>query len=497
MSNPIAPASAKKTEPIKPSVPQSPLPQVENKVPDLSEKIKEEKAEAGVSYTDVFRIKIGGKPGEATESEMIFDLYKGEIFTPYAPPYYECYIHKQRDRRSYALFHLKDPDFSILGKLNRDDNVEIEVGRHGILTLSKFVGTIWKFGAVYNPNGCFVMALDKSASATTPANAIQPSMSEAVGDTIAPPPDLSKIEINTQADVMAMMKDLSAASENGRKRITSAENAFAIMVDKNGNPRFSDKSNLSIDTAGKALFNQSPIAAATKEAALVGDSVVTQGNTTAVISPGNEPDSGVILDLGANASLFRPGLKIIRPGILEPNSPYGAFIVRGHDIRTGETVGATVVRQAPDTPHPTGAISVPQWKDIKLSDPIFEGCPYTWADATKNGSRVPENQAIVEGIVRVAQVITKYTRQTVGTGKWTITSWYRPPAANRAAGSSSGSRHLRGDAVDFNFPGMDKLYAELKPLSAYEGGIAISPGAFVHIDTYKDPAKPPRRWQYR
>ena len=486
-TKPLTPAQ----EPIQPN--EAP-PKAASKVfTSLSEKLQEQSAGQGVSNLDVWRVKIGGKPGETTESEMIFDMYKGEIYDPDTSPYYPCYIQNHRNKRSFAEFVINDPDGSILAKINRDDNVEIEVGRQGILVMNKFVGTVWQFGRRFNPNGAYVYALDKSASAMTPTSGIQEATANGSTPNDPDPPqfDFSNFEINTQDDVLTLIDQVSALNANGDRKVKGAESAFEVMLDKNGNPKFLDASNYAIDKTGRVLFNQSPMEKAVQDAIGVGDNVITRGNTTSVVSPGNEPDSGVIINLRQNPSAFLPGLKITRPGATDPNSPYGAFTSIGHDIRTGEVVGATVVVPAPATPHPTGIISVPQWKDIKLSDPIFDGCPYTWADATMNGSRVPESKKVIEEIIRIAQIITPLTQQTVGTGKWKINSWYRDRKTNsRIPGAATNSQHISGNAVDFFFSGMNKLHSELS--KSHNGGVAISHGSFVHID-----AGPRRRWTYR
>ncbi|NJL00908.1 MAG: peptidase M15A [Spirulinaceae cyanobacterium SM2_1_0] len=102
-------------------------------------------------------------------------------------------------------------------------------------------------------------------------------------------------------------------------------------------------------------------------------------------------------------------------------------------------------------------------RNIQLSAPIIPNGNFTWAEATKGGTRMPPNQATVDAIVRIAKLAQR-ARDQIGQ-PFIITSWYRPPQINRAVGGVSNSRHIVGDAIDFvceNLSG-NQLYWALDP----------------------------------
>lgn len=241
--------------------------------------------------------------------------------------------------------------------------------------------------------------------------------------------------------------------------------------------------------AGEAKLQQSEMTKAADDARLQGDVIVARGETIQQVAPGQGEPSELVLDYKAAREAFISASLTKMTG-LQLQSGYGQTTVVGWNINNKEAVGATVVTPLEPPAHPTGVINVPAWGQIKLRDPIIPGGVYTWADATKNGTRVP-TQEIMQRIVAIAKVIEDLTVQTVGKGKkWTITSWYRTPAANRSNRGAKNSRHLYGDAVDAIFPGNFKLHDRLEP--TWNGGLARSfKLGFLHIDL-----GPRRRWNY-
>lgn len=117
---------------------------------------------------------------------------------------------------------------------------------------------------------------------------------------------------------------------------------------------------------------------------------------------------------------------------------------------------------------------------------------FTWGEATHDGTRLPENAGIVYGMIRVAKALEE-VRHLYGGKTISINSWYRPPAINRAVGGASQSRHMQGDAVDFNVAGIHPydVYARLNSWWGSRGGLASS-SVFTHIDTRGYRA----RWSY-
>lgn len=127
-----------------------------------------------------------------------------------------------------------------------------------------------------------------------------------------------------------------------------------------------------------------------------------------------------------------------------------------------------------------------------LSDPVISGGHFSWAEATKNGTRIPTDKSIVDGIIKIAHVMEE-VREYLGNRPITINSWYRDPASNRKAGGASRSRHMSGDAVDFVVQGISppEVHKRIEPWWGNRGGVA-SASCFTHIDArgYK------ARWRY-
>ena len=101
--------------------------------------------------------------------------------------------------------------------------------------------------------------------------------------------------------------------------------------------------------------------------------------------------------------------------------------------------------------------------NIQLSAPIIPEGNFTWAEATHGGTRMPPNQATVDAMIRIAK-LAQQARDRIGR-PFIVTSWYRPPAINRAVGGAIYSRHLVGDAIDFLCEGLtgNQVYWFLEP----------------------------------
>lgn len=101
--------------------------------------------------------------------------------------------------------------------------------------------------------------------------------------------------------------------------------------------------------------------------------------------------------------------------------------------------------------------------NIQLSASIIPNGNFTWAEATKGGTRMPPNQATVDAMIRIAR-LAQQARDRIGR-PFIITSWYRPPHINRAVGGAKYSRHIVGDAIDFVCEGLsgNQIYWTLHP----------------------------------
>lgn len=137
-------------------------------------------------------------------------------------------------------------------------------------------------------------------------------------------------------------------------------------------------------------------------------------------------------------------------------------------------------------------ITVPKLGTVYLGEPILEDGHFSWAEATKNGSRIPADETVVNGIIKIAKVMEE-VRELMGNKPITINSWYRDPATNRRVGGASRSRHLVGDAVDFTVEGISppEVNRQLESWWGDRGGIA-SASCFTHIDARGHKA----RWSY-
>ena len=146
---------------------------------------------------------------------------------------------------------------------------------------------------------------------------------------------------------------------------------------------------------------------------------------------------------------------------------------------------------------------MPEWGALKMSDPIFPGCLYTWGDAPKEGNRKPQGKIVMQGIVEIAQKLMElHSTQAMNGGKKVeVTSWYRDPATNVAMSSSGANGpHTHGCAVDFWFEGYIQFYKKIEP--TWKGGLAFAADSrtFIHIDlggvspTFQ--TTPGRRWPY-
>jgi hypothetical protein len=141
-----------------------------------------------------------------------------------------------------------------------------------------------------------------------------------------------------------------------------------------------------------------------------------------------------------------------------------------------------------DSPPKPSPVVVPKrparWtpNNIQLFAAIIPNGSFTWAEATHGGTRMPPNQATVDAMVRIAQLAQR-ARNQIGR-PFIVTSWYRPPAVNRAVGGAKYSRHLVGDAIDFICEGLtgNQLYWSLEPW--WPGGLGryISFPNLCHID---------------
>ncbi|MEM1425825.1 MAG: D-Ala-D-Ala carboxypeptidase family metallohydrolase, partial [Cyanobacteria bacterium P01_H01_bin.130] len=152
---------------------------------------------------------------------------------------------------------------------------------------------------------------------------------------------------------------------------------------------------------------------------------------------------------------------------------------------------------APKSPSPSPAprkrgrgIRIPGVGLVGTNDLIIPGGNFTWGEATKGGDRIPTSSTIARNIITMARRMEQ-VRSRLGNRPLRITSWYRPPAVNRAIGGARNSTHLQGHGVDFVVVGLSARSAQRILDPWWSGGLGYGPN-FTHLDNRGFRA----RWNY-
>lgn len=120
-------------------------------------------------------------------------------------------------------------------------------------------------------------------------------------------------------------------------------------------------------------------------------------------------------------------------------------------------------------------------RSLLLSEPICNESPnFSWAEATKDGLRIPESESITENIIKLAKRL-ELVRSQFGGRSITVNSWYRDPSSNRRVGGSRDSRHLYGDAVDMTIADLSPKYVQSVLDPDWAGGLGYGK-TFTHLD---------------
>jgi hypothetical protein len=131
------------------------------------------------------------------------------------------------------------------------------------------------------------------------------------------------------------------------------------------------------------------------------------------------------------------------------------------------------------------ALSLPGYSSpFYLGNSIYPGSNFTWAEATKNGTRVPPTKQIVDNIISQAKCLDQF-REHLGNKPLTVTSWYRDPITNKIVGGARNSDHLTGRSTDIFCPSMN-IYDFQKICLSYwrHGGVGRgAPLGFVHLSS--------------
>jgi uncharacterized protein YcbK (DUF882 family) len=141
---------------------------------------------------------------------------------------------------------------------------------------------------------------------------------------------------------------------------------------------------------------------------------------------------------------------------------------------------------------------------MNLTQPIYVGSHFTWAEATKNGSRKPavtqfqgteySAKQIENNIIALARELD-VIRHQFGDRAVTVHSWLRPPAANKEVGGVSNSQHLIGWAADITIEGLLPHQVAAKLKDSWVGGLGDS-ATFTHLDLRNLRGQASARWNY-
>lgn len=411
--------------------------------------------------TPITQAKPPDKP-VVTPTELIFDSTKGDVV---GVPRVTLSSY-QHNTVEVILF---DVEQKLAGEIYKRGTIEIEAGFVNGFKHNIFLGDIRGVSRIL-PDKAKVWGVDKSYKSKT------------AGTSTATP--ATPVNIPT---ITPVTPEVQSALSAGKVKPDKATTPTSGVAEATGTTQV-DATIAQPQKLGIVQPGNSKGDAATKEAVAKGAVISVSGNKVTEVSPGQADSSGITISYAAN-----PGLFVVPPEIMKRNnfalqSGAGTTTVKGYNPANKEVIAATIVTPGTPSIHPTGVIQAPEWGAVKLADPIVPGGRFTWAIATRDGSRVPESKAVMQGIVDITGYMIQW-EQELGL-QFEINSWYRDPASNAAVGGASQSQHLNGCAVDIFFAGMEAFHAKMSDI--WEGGVAIKPGEFIHLDT----APGRRRWTY-
>ncbi|HSM81873.1 MAG TPA: D-Ala-D-Ala carboxypeptidase family metallohydrolase [Nodosilinea sp.] len=161
------------------------------------------------------------------------------------------------------------------------------------------------------------------------------------------------------------------------------------------------------------------------------------------------------------------------------------YVFQGH--ARVERAGVVVYPPAP-TPPPPQYVGRPfrlpgNSSTFYTDQPIIPGGSFTWGEATRDATRIPETQAIVDNIIGLARALQPVRDRL--NRPFQINSWYRPPAVNAAVGGASQSQHLFGRAADIQVQGLSGRQVANAVMLTWPGGVGIYSNIpnIIHLDT--------------
>ena len=160
------------------------------------------------------------------------------------------------------------------------------------------------------------------------------------------------------------------------------------------------------------------------------------------------------------------------------------------DTPAPSTTSATVASASKTFSGPT--IDLPGHGTVYLAQPIIPNGNFNWAEATKNGSRIPRTKAEVDNILALAKPLQQ-AREQLGR-PFRVTSWYRPEPFNSRVGGARRSQHLGGRAADLVVSGMNGRQVARELIAWWPGGVGTYAGNrshIIHLDV-----GPRRKWGF-
>ncbi|MBE9098640.1 YcbK family protein [Vacuolonema iberomarrocanum] len=154
------------------------------------------------------------------------------------------------------------------------------------------------------------------------------------------------------------------------------------------------------------------------------------------------------------------------------------------------TASATAASASKTFSGPT--IDLPGHGTVYLAQPIIPNGNFNWAEATKNGSRIPRTKAEVDNILALAKPLQQ-AREQLGRS-FRVTSWYRPEPFNSRVGGARRSQHLGGRAADLVVSGMNGRQVARELIAWWPGGVGTYAGNrshIIHLDV-----GPRRKWGF-
>jgi len=176
-------------------------------------------------------------------------------------------------------------------------------------------------------------------------------------------------------------------------------------------------------------------------------------------------------------------LKYVKDNIFGLNTWY---VYEGH-ARVEKAGQIVYPRPQPAPPPPPQYVGrpfrLPGYASTFYTDqPIIPNGNFSWGEATKNATRIPENKEIVDNIVALASELQPMRDRL--NRPFQINSWYRPPAVNEAVGGASRSQHLFGKAADIQVQGMSGRQVANAVMLTWRGGVGIYSNIpnLIHLD---------------